>query len=53
MWISSRPCLFFLCNKITVKAEKYDEREVDRKTSLPISLEVDFIPYILDQGFIR
>ena len=53
-WISSRPCLFFLRNKIAVKAEEYDEREVDRKIFLLVSLVIDFILYmILDQGFIK
>lgn len=53
-WISSRPCVFFLHNKIAVKADEYDERKVDRKIFLPVSLAIDFILYmILDRGFIR
>lgn len=37
-----------------MKAEEYDEREADKKISLPVSLVIDFIPYmILDQGFIK
>lgn len=46
--------IYFSCYKIAVKAEENDERDIDRKIFLQVSLVIFFIPcIILDQRFIR
>lgn len=55
-WISGfhQGLIYFSCYKITVKAGENDERDVDRKIFLQVSLVIYFAPFIiLDKGFIR